>query len=592
MLLPWSRWRPYRQHLLLLGVSVVAVVHLYGLSSFFWTGYGGASWSLYHLEMPFVLLTALLFYTPHGRRPRRRDLAYALLPVVLFYIAYDIFYAYFDRSMRVSDLQQFMLLQEVAPGWFYLVTSVLTAFVVQILWRHYKWFLTLPESSVARVAVAKAGILVAITVVLQSDWLGAVLLRSSSFVGWSEWRNIKDNGRFSCILYYHHRQQEAREKLARTDYPRIFDHLYHEPITRRRNVHVIVLESFLDPRKISGVEWEPSPLCPRLAPFLGPRGFSGVISPVKGGGTAQAEFELLTGLPALGLVNGIEFNSFEGFRGSTWVERLRQDGYTTVASIATKSGYYNTQRAYPTLGFTELHTLDFQPYFTIEDGDDLLADSSLYRANLRLLSEDLLARRPFVNYLLTMEGHHPYWRNRGRDPDIIAPRGPTEPGQEIVDIANLFYYRTCALADFLSELRRLDPDSIVLAISDHLPPVVFEGEISYPSGLYFNVALLLDGFEPVDLSPEKYPPGRPRAVAPLDWGAGAGAATRRCATRVAVLRAARRERVRWRRIARRRRPGRPSPAASWSRLADLSDSVDAADRCRSAASRRISRFNA
>ncbi len=492
------------RHLLSLLAGVIVVVQLYVLGAYAWSGYGGTSWSLFRLELPAIFMLALVLYAPKAGRIHPWAWVHAVLPVLVFYVVYDVYHHLFSRSLRVSDLQEFAHLSELEPRIFALVIALVAALLALTAWRHARWLRALTWRQVTAILAGKAVILLALLLLLVSPWLQAALLHSSSFVAFDDWKNIKYNGRITGVLFYQARQNEARAKLLGSPHPSVFESLYLAPVAERRNVHVIVLESFIDPRKLSGVEWTPSPLCPRLKPFLGTGDFSLVRSPVYGGFTAQAEFEILTGLPALRLVNGIEFNSMEGHPTSTWVGKLQQGGYHTVATYATHSGFYNTRRAYPSLGFGELHGLDNVPYFAMPKGERILADSLLYQANLKFIHGDLMQRQPFVNYVLTMQGHYPYTRDPAREPTVIQPRSAGGVRQELTDVANLFYHRTCALADFLVELKQTDPQAIVLAVSDHLPPDIIEHEVGYPAGQFMNVALLLDRFEPVDLSQKKY----------------------------------------------------------------------------------------
>ncbi len=496
--------RTLPKHLFALLIGVVVVVQCYVIMAYAWSGYGGTSPNLFRFEIPFIFLLALVFYAPKAGRFSAWACLHAVFPVLVFYVVYDVYYYLFQRSLRVSDLQEFNHLLELEPRAFALVIALVSGLLALTAWRHYRWLRHVPGRMVASILAAKGAILLLLVLLLPSPWLQDTLLHSSSFVDFDDRKNIKYNGRVTGVLFYQARQDEARAKLQGAPHPDIFEALYRSPIAERRNLHVIVLESFMDPRKLSGVEWEPSPLCPRLKPFLGPRDFSLARSPVYGGFTAQAEFEVLTGLPALRLVNGIEFNSMEGHPASTWVRKLQQSGYHTVATYATHSGFYNTRRAYSSLGFEELHGMDNAPYFALPSGEKILADSLLYQANLKFLQSHLMQRQPFVNYILTMQGHYPFDRDRQREPTVIQPLAPAAVSKEATNVANLFYHRTCALADFLTALKQTDPQAIVLAVSDHLPPEIIDKTLGYPAGQFMNVALLLDRFEPVDVSQKKY----------------------------------------------------------------------------------------
>ena len=69
-------------------------------------------------------------------------------------------------------------------------------------------------------------------------------------------------------------------------------------------------------------------------------------------------------------------------------------------------------------------------------------------------------------------------------------------------VANQFYYRTGALAEFLVELRKRDPAAIVFVTSDHLPPIV-GGSISYRHDARQNICALFAGDRRVPLADGK-----------------------------------------------------------------------------------------
>lgn len=48
----------------------------------------------------------------------------------------------------------------------------------------------------------------------------------------------------------------------------------------------------------------------------------------------------------------------------------------------------------------------------------------------------------------------------------VKPKNPS-----VARMANQTYYRTQALAEHFSKLRELDPTALVIAVSDHLPPL-------------------------------------------------------------------------------------------------------------------------
>lgn len=269
----------------------------------------------------------------------------------------------------------------------------------------------------------------------------------------------------------------------------------------KRDIYIVVMESFINPLLLN-VKYEGDPLFPGIRKYLidGSR-FSHVISPVYGGGTAQAEFEILTGVPAFGMIDSIEFNALEGYRIESFINELRKYGYYAYATIGTKSWYYNSQKAYRSVGFDEVSFLDRNSYFRKRKGDHFIFDGDLFKANIRLVREKLLKKKPFVDYILTMYGHLPYYRNTELRPDVVKA---IDAPDSINRIANQFYYRTKSLEWFINSIIKFDPASIILVVADHIPPVLENGIKYNLKNWNINIALFVIDGKPVDISGKHY----------------------------------------------------------------------------------------
>ncbi len=76
-----------------------------------------------------------------------------------------------------------------------------------------------------------------------------------------------------------------------------------------------------------------------------------------------------------------------------------------------------------------------------------------------------------MNYVLTIYGHYPYRLNEALRPRIIESLGPAPVDGELEILLNQLHYRSEAIADYVQELMALDADSLILLVSDHLPPL-------------------------------------------------------------------------------------------------------------------------
>jgi phosphoglycerol transferase MdoB-like AlkP superfamily enzyme len=269
---------------------------------------------------------------------------------------------------------------------------------------------------------------------------------------------------------------------------------------RKRNVHIIMLESFVDPRLLSGLAFDRSPLYEGLAGYINPGArFDLIESPVYGGSSAQADFEILGGAPALSLVSSVEFNVLEGYAMDTFASALKRNGYQTIVTLGEVTGFYNSRLAFKSLGFESIHFLNENGYFHKSKLDQYIFDGDLLLQNLKHVFE-ANDDRPMLNYIRGMYGHYPFPHNPTERPDLIPCSSKKE---HLCNITNQFYYRTKAIYEFIAQLSASDPDAIVLIASDHLPSIL-SGDIKYAEKETLNIGLLLDRFHKVDVNHRKY----------------------------------------------------------------------------------------
>ena len=228
-----------------------------------------------------------------------------------------------------------------------------------------------------------------------------------------------------------------------------------------RNVHMIVLESFWDPVALKAAGLSADPLDPAFRNLWKATGHARALSPVFGGYTANAEFEALCGFPV-----HTDAVFFEG--------RLRRDvpclprhlaeaGYRSFASHPNAAPFWNRINAYRRVGF-ERYWSDRD--FVLDDmNGEFLSDASLFRQVLDRVGPALGGAQPVFNYVLTYFGHLDYPLNSAR-PAVI--KADTDSAL-VQAYANTVYYKSRELMGFVKELRKRDPDAIIVMFGDHLP---------------------------------------------------------------------------------------------------------------------------
>ena len=232
-----------------------------------------------------------------------------------------------------------------------------------------------------------------------------------------------------------------------------------------RNVHIVLLESFWDPMLLKQAGYNQDPLAPAFRKLWERSGFSQVMSPVFGGYTANAEFEILCGFPVV--EDNVKFERQLLNDVPCLPHVLAEHGYRTLASHPNVPVFWNRINAYRRMGFQNYWSK--QDFLLDDMNREFLSDASLYRQVLEKIAEPLSNGQPLLNYIVTYFGHWNYPLNESRPNRITASSGV----DEVSSYANTMYYKSLELMVFLEQLQSQDPHGIIVLFGDHLP---FMGE--------------------------------------------------------------------------------------------------------------------
>ncbi|NGZ06457.1 MAG: LTA synthase family protein [Magnetococcales bacterium] len=426
---------------------------------------------VWRMEIP--LLVYLYWLLNLFIRPSRWQPLLAALPLAGLYLIHDYYFLRFFRIPKINDLDQLPELIGVLgfTGNLMLMGTAALFVYLLILFVRFSW---------TAVGLAIPGLIVlSLPSLAPASYIALFTHLSYELIHYATVVNVEKNGRLVTALY---NEAKRRETFSHIDQYRdiaklrltLPPELENPTRANGHNVHMIVMEGFLDPTLLANLPKRIKPTHPDLTALIGNKqGFS--ISPVFGGYTSQAEFEILCGVPAFQEFDEIEFNVFSGTETYCLPRILHRLGYHTMASNAFKPDFFNTIPAYRGLGFDAVYfSKEYTPtqdtYLTKGDDQDnkYFFDGDLFSQNLAFVKQRLAEKKPFLNYVLTVYGHFPFEYGNRIGPPVFEN---TQLPWDLERIINQHYYRSKALADYLKQLLQLDPESLIILVSDHLPPL-------------------------------------------------------------------------------------------------------------------------
>ncbi|MEJ2142303.1 MAG: LTA synthase family protein [Gammaproteobacteria bacterium] len=404
----------------------------------------------------------------------------AALPLFLLYLLHDVFFMIYGKVFRLINFSEVPELLQIIP----LFSAILISLVFILPLALIIHRLNIRQYRPLVLAWSPLVILIAVLLTSPLSFVQAFEQFSNHIVKYSDAKSVEQNGRISMMLYREAQRQAALETILPYRERESYKKQITENISRLkqnlngRNIHLVVLESFLDPRMFKKLSFSKSPAHPAFDQlFKHKLGLS--KSPVFGGATAQAEFEVLCGVPAFEKLSSVEFNMFTGSNAYCLPGVLTEIGYRTVATNAYKPNFFNAIAGYRGTGFSELDfPVEFynasESYLHVGNpgNEDYLFDSDLFEQNLAFVKKHLAQNpeQPLLNYIMTIYGHTPHILDENKRPEIITTQSPYND-DHLQRSTNQFYYRSEAIAKYVNELMSIDPDSLIIFIADHVPPL-------------------------------------------------------------------------------------------------------------------------
>ncbi|WP_197498784.1 LTA synthase family protein [Halodesulfovibrio spirochaetisodalis] len=229
------------------------------------------------------------------------------------------------------------------------------------------------------------------------------------------------------------------------------------------NIVLVLLESTIDPSRLTDIKVEPYP-----TPFLEElkkKSLYGRLS--VPGGTANAEYEVLTSLPLKSLpttrVPFMEINRHTYSLPSF----LSEMGYQSFAYHMGTQKFYNRNVVFKEMGIEKYYTRENYPDKTI-CVKRFYHDSTMFSSIFSKLKKSM---NPIFAHALTLIPHHPYDEKHAKFAFNVNSKNSDAENKRLANYFSRLRYTQNDLAAFIKQVNTLPRRTLVLMYSDHLPPL-------------------------------------------------------------------------------------------------------------------------
>ncbi|CDO17908.1 Arylsulfatase [Streptococcus gallolyticus] len=298
------------------------------------------------------------------------------------------------------------------------------------------------------------------------------------------WQGINANTRFQSLSFVWLKQMTITDIEKPSKYSqKEIDNLYKKykslateiNTTRTENISdqtiiFILSESLADPERVPGVSLS-APVLPQIKQIQSETTSGLMKSDGYGGGTANMEFQTLTGLPMYNFNDMISVLYTEVIPDMTYIPSISNafDPQNRIVIHLSDATHYARDSVYTKLKFDE---------FIATSGSDNIAeeanllgaypsDSSTYD---NILAKIDSSQNQFFS-VMTMQNHGPWIPTDLSDITASSDRLSAEENESLTNYARLLSYTDSSTAEFLQQLQGIDKKITVVFYGDHLPGI-------------------------------------------------------------------------------------------------------------------------
>lgn len=237
------------------------------------------------------------------------------------------------------------------------------------------------------------------------------------------------------------------------------------------NIVYVMSESFMDPQMAHNfADFSPAEVIPTTRSIMSHYSSGYAASSEFGGGTANVEFEALTGFSNY-FLNIVPFSGFVS-RASNFpslAQYLQKNGYQTTALHPFGRTMYKRDFVYPNLGFGNFKAIEDFITTNRLDNSEYVSDHSSFE---QVLYEIEQSEDPQFIHLVTMQNHMPYKPGAYAENTVEihnTAENNIDKAGEIATYLTGINKSDQAMQFFVDELAQSDEKTIVVFWGDHWP---------------------------------------------------------------------------------------------------------------------------
>lgn len=256
------------------------------------------------------------------------------------------------------------------------------------------------------------------------------------------------------------------------------------------NIVYVQLESFIDPDEVTNLEYK-GKVVPYFKELKKNYSTGHLTMPSVGGGTANSEFEVMSGMSVKSFGPGeypyktiLKDNTCE-----TLAYDVKELGMGAEIMHNHRGAFYNRNTVFPNLGYDSYTSLEYMSYVTKNPRswarDDVLSDQIMGALN-STKSKDLV-------FAISVQAHGEYPKRKIiEDPEVEVTSETMDQG---LRYAYEYYISQVNemdqfIKDLTDEIADYDEDTVVIFYGDHLPALEMEDE-DMKSGSTFDTEYVM-----------------------------------------------------------------------------------------------------